>query len=214
MDREVVVVTINYRLGPFGFLAMETAEAPGNQGMKDQVLALKWVKKNIKNFGGDKNKVTIAGYSAGAFSVTSHLASKMSKGLFHRAYAMSGSITTAMGLRNNNTDLADKLGKSLNCDPQNLLQCLKKVAPLDLAKIQVKDYPECEIVIWMPVIENDFGQQRFFTEDPSDTFQKGEFNRVPIITGQTVDEFISPVPSEIQMKCKYKCLIFASSSSF
>lgn len=95
--------------------------------MKDQVLALKWVQKNIIHFGGNAKEVTIAGYSAGGFSVTAHMASTMSKGLFHRAIAMSGSITTAMSLSNNNNDIAEKLGKLLNCDPQQLLECLINV---------------------------------------------------------------------------------------
>lgn len=127
IDRDVVIVTINYRLGPLGFLALGTEQVPGNAGMKDQVLALKWVKKNILKFGGDKNKVTISGYSAGAFSVSAHMASKMSKKLFHRAIVMSGAITTTIPLQNTNYDLAKKLGKALHCDLDNLLKCFQKV---------------------------------------------------------------------------------------
>lgn len=127
MDREVVTVSINYRLGALGFLALGTKEVPGNAGMKDQVLALKWVQKNIKKFGGNKNKVTISGYSAGSFSVTSHMASSMSNKLFHRAIAMSGSITTAMPLGSGNVELVVKLGKLLGCETDKLLECLKNV---------------------------------------------------------------------------------------
>jgi acetylcholinesterase len=127
IDREVVIVTINYRLGVFGFLSMGTKEVPGNAGMKDQVMALKWVQRNIKHFGGDENKVTIAGYSAGGFSVSSHLASEMSKGLFHRAIAMSGAITTAMPLKKNNLELAEAIGVAIGCLRSNLLHCLMKV---------------------------------------------------------------------------------------
>ena len=58
----------------------------------------------------------------------------------------------------------------------------------------VKEYPECEVVVWMPVVEADFGQERFFVEDPSATFRKGKFNKVPVIAGRTADEFISSVP--------------------
>lgn len=122
-----MVVTINYRLGALGFLALNTEEVPGNAGMKDQVFALKWVRKNIRKFGGDKNQVTISGYSAGAFSVSAHMASKMSKKLFHRAIAMSGSITTIIPLKNDNNDLAEKLGKALDCDLDDLLACFQKV---------------------------------------------------------------------------------------
>ncbi|XP_026462693.1 esterase B1-like [Ctenocephalides felis] len=89
----VVVVTFNYRLGAFGFLSFSDPElnVPGNAGMKDQVLVLKWVKKNIHHFGGDSNNVTLFGESAGACSVHMHMLSPMSEGLFHKAIAQSGS---------------------------------------------------------------------------------------------------------------------------
>ncbi|XP_078377736.1 cocaine esterase-like [Oculina patagonica] len=86
----VVVVVIQYRLGPFGFLTTGDLAAPGNYGMLDQVEALKWVKENIEHFGGDPNKVTIFGVSAGGTSVALHLLSPLSQGLFHQAIAESG----------------------------------------------------------------------------------------------------------------------------
>ena len=63
MKKNVVIVTINYRLGPLGFLSMGTEDVPGNAGLKDQVLALEWVQKNIGDFGGNPSLVTIAGES-------------------------------------------------------------------------------------------------------------------------------------------------------
>lgn len=95
----VVVVTINYRLGVFGFLAhpdlaQQGDEAPlGNFGLQDQIAALKWVQSNIAAFGGDPQAVTIAGQSAGAMSVHMLVASPLAKGLFHRAIAQSGPPT-------------------------------------------------------------------------------------------------------------------------
>ncbi|KAL4709498.1 hypothetical protein ACJJTC_007229 [Scirpophaga incertulas] len=86
----VIMVTFNYRLGALGFLCLDTEDIPGNAGMKDQVLALKWVQKNIKHFGGDASKVTIFGESAGGACVGYHLISPMSKGLFKRAICQSG----------------------------------------------------------------------------------------------------------------------------
>lgn len=80
MDQDIVLVTVNYRLGSLGFLSTGDKESPGNYGLKDQVEALKFVKNNIAAFGGDPNSVTIAGYSAGAFSVTLHLLSPLSQG--------------------------------------------------------------------------------------------------------------------------------------
>ncbi|KAF0738975.1 Carboxylic ester hydrolase, partial [Aphis craccivora] len=90
LDKDVVVASFNYRIGPLGFLSTEDDVLPGNYGMKDQVLALEWVKSNIEKFGGDPNKVTIFGESAGSVSVGLHLLSPMSKGLFHKAILESG----------------------------------------------------------------------------------------------------------------------------
>lgn len=79
---DIILVTINYRLGLLGFLSCEDQSlgVPGNAGLKDQVLALKWIKENIKQFGGDPNNVTIFGQGAGAACVHLHILSPMSKG--------------------------------------------------------------------------------------------------------------------------------------
>ena len=69
------VVTVNYRLGPLGFLALPGTAISGNQGLKDQLLALRWVKQNIANFGGDPSRITVAGMSAGGISVHAHILS-------------------------------------------------------------------------------------------------------------------------------------------
>ena len=105
---------------------MGSKEVPGNAGMKDQVLALRWIQINIGKFGGNKKLVTILGYSSGGTSVTAHLASPMSANLFQRAIAMSGAITIKSELRKNNLDAVKKLGEILKCSG-DVLECLKKV---------------------------------------------------------------------------------------
>ena len=87
---DIVIVSLNYRLGLFGFLSLGSSEVPGNMGLLDQVMALNWIQRNIKNFGGDPNMITIAGESAGSYSVLYHMLSPLSKGLFHRVIAQSG----------------------------------------------------------------------------------------------------------------------------
>ncbi|GLG92613.1 Esterase SG1 [Gryllus bimaculatus] len=82
MEHDVVLVTINYRLGPLGFLGLGTAEAPGNAGLKDQTMALRWVKNNIHVFGGDPDNITIFGESAGGTSVHYQVLSPLSKGKY------------------------------------------------------------------------------------------------------------------------------------
>jgi para-nitrobenzyl esterase len=92
----VVLVTINYRLGPFGYLAHpeltkeSDKKSSGNYGVLDQIAALQWVERNIERFGGDKHRVTIFGESAGSWSVNVLVASPLAKGLFHRAIGQSG----------------------------------------------------------------------------------------------------------------------------
>ncbi|GBP03030.1 Acetylcholinesterase [Eumeta japonica] len=93
MDRNIVLVTFNYRLGSLGFLSTGTKEAPGNLGLKDQVLLMRWLKLHISRFGGDSSSITLLGYGAGAISITLHMVSPMSRNLFHKAIVMSGSAT-------------------------------------------------------------------------------------------------------------------------
>lgn len=87
----VVLVTLNYRLGPLGFFSLPSGGVPGNAGLKDQAAALGWVRDNIQAFGGDPSRVTIFGESAGGTSVQMHMVSPLSRGLFHGAISQSGS---------------------------------------------------------------------------------------------------------------------------
>lgn len=90
-DGSVILVTLQYRVGALGFLSTGDCDAPGNVGLKDQNVALRWVKENIDRFGGDPELITLAGESAGGMSVQLHMMSPRSKGLFQRAIMMSGS---------------------------------------------------------------------------------------------------------------------------
>ena len=80
MDHDVIVVSINYRVGPLAFLTLENDDMPGNLGLRDQVFALQWIQDNIQYFGGDPTKVTISGESAGGMSVMYLLVTHLSKG--------------------------------------------------------------------------------------------------------------------------------------
>lgn len=91
MDKKV---TTNYRLGAFGFLSLGSRDYSGNNGLKDQLFALQWVKRNIEKFGGDKDLVTLFGESAGSASVHCQVLSPKSEGLFKRAIMQSGSASS------------------------------------------------------------------------------------------------------------------------
>ncbi|HEU0186025.1 MAG TPA: carboxylesterase family protein, partial [Blastocatellia bacterium] len=133
----VVLVTINYRLGPLGYLAHPelTAESPdhssGNYGALDQIAALKWVQKNIAAFGGDPDRVTIFGESAGSWSVNLLVASPLARGLFHRAIGQSGGSFGPMAYlkdERNGRAPAEKIGeafaKAAGADPIGALRAL------------------------------------------------------------------------------------------
>lgn len=131
MEREVVVVTINYRLGVFGNLALGTADFPGNAAMKDQALALKWIKRNIAAFGGDPEKVTLGGLSAGAHTATAHMVSPMSDGLFHNLLGLSGAMAWQIELKTDTIDSSRTLAQKINCPTENIdemVQCFMDVS--------------------------------------------------------------------------------------
>lgn len=93
IERDVIVVTHNHRVGIFGFLSMNTPEISGNMGMKDQQMALKWIHANIERFGGDPNRITVTGHSSGAMQADLHVINAESTKYFNRHIAMSGVST-------------------------------------------------------------------------------------------------------------------------
>uniref|UniRef100_A0A1L8D6H6 Carboxylic ester hydrolase n=1 Tax=Plutella xylostella TaxID=51655 RepID=A0A1L8D6H6_PLUXY len=110
--QDIIVVSINYRLGPYGFLCLDIPEVPGNQGLKDQYTALQWVKKNIAHFGGNANDVTIAGESAGAAAVVYQLYADNEK-LFNKVIVQSGAPQSPGLLADGDTAAALKLAQHL-----------------------------------------------------------------------------------------------------
>ncbi|XP_015792394.1 acetylcholinesterase-like [Tetranychus urticae] len=120
--KDVIIVSINYRLSSLGFLHLPEAGVPGNMGLWDQQLALKWVKDNIEHFGGDPNRVTIFGESAGSMSVSAHIVSPHSKGLFKNAIIQSGSIYDLK--RWAQPELAKNFLNKIGCESNDYKLCL------------------------------------------------------------------------------------------
>jgi carboxylesterase type B len=194
LDEEVVLVTVSHRIGALGFLSIGEKEAPGNNGLKDQVEALNWVKQHIETFGGDPNSVTLLGYGSGAWSVVLHMVSPLSQGLFHKAAALSGSPIGAWPLPINQLELAKKQAKFVGCpddNPTNIIKCLRTKPFNELGESlpKFKEFGTDPILIWSPVIEQDFGQPRFLPAHPIRLITNGQFRKIPFITGQTKDEF-------------------------
>lgn len=130
---DVIVITINYRLGIFGFFNTGDDVIPGNYGLWDQLMALQWVQDNIEAFGGDKSRVTVFGESAGGMSVSALAITPKSQGLFNRVIIMSGTITVKWSLLEDKVfawGQAQDTGKAMNCtdvtSSKSVLSCLKK----------------------------------------------------------------------------------------
>jgi para-nitrobenzyl esterase len=196
---DVVVVTANYRLGVFGFfghpdLAAEDPSYPytGNQGLLDQNAVLRWVRDNIATFGGDPEKVTIFGESAGSFDVCAHYFSPLSAGLFHRAIGQSGSCAVGTGTTAAAAANAANVSAAVGCDmAPDELDCLRSASVADLlaAPNGGSELGNLGIIV-------DGG---FLPEHPRDAIANGNFDRkVPYILGANSDEgtlfFIGSTP--------------------
>lgn len=133
MRHDVIVVTLNYRLGAYGFLCLDTPEIPGNQGLKDQMTALRWIKNNIEAFGGNTDKITIFGESAGASSIDLHLY-YTKEDLFNNVILQSGHTLAPFAFFESDPNAPLKLAKHLGFATSNIDDALTflKAAPTDL----------------------------------------------------------------------------------
>ncbi|KAL3102721.1 hypothetical protein niasHS_001283 [Heterodera schachtii] len=136
---KVVVVNINYRLGPFGYLFLDDEEVPGNMGMLDQQLALHWIRDNIAAFGGDPKMVSIFGESAGASSIVAHLIAPNSQGLFQNGILQSGSLDNkwSMDTPRRAYEKSMQLVRLVGCNRTLLadaIRCLRRIPPADFTE--------------------------------------------------------------------------------
>ncbi|PNJ85644.1 ACHE isoform 13, partial [Pongo abelii] len=190
-----VLVSMNYRVGAFGFLALPgSREAPGNVGLLDQRLALQWVQENVAAFGGDPTSVTLFGESAGAASVGMHLLSPPSRGLFHRAVLQSGApngpwATVGMGeARRRATQLAHLVG----CPPggtggndTELVACLRTRPAQVLVNHEWHVLPQESVFrfSFVPVVDGDF-----LSDTPEALINAGDFHGLQVLVGVVKDE--------------------------
>ena len=199
MRRDVIMVSINYRLGAFGFLSLGNEDVPGNMGMRDQNMALRWVNQNIANFGGNPQQITIFGESAGALSVAYQVISPLSKGLFQRAIIQSGpAINPSWG--RNSKEQANTYGnmllQALNCEgtPNNGLDCLQSKSMDEVINAMFLNFnnpPSIwpDVLVWVPVPDSDYISDPFLPEDPETLLKTGQFNTdVDVIIGSNSDE--------------------------
>lgn len=183
---DVIVVTINYRLGTMGFLAhpaLGPAGAVGNYGLADQQAALRWVRDNITSFGGDPDRVTIAGESAGGMSVCDHLVAPGSQGLFRAAIIQSAPCQAQVGLADAERISVDYAREAGCGDPASAADCLRGL-PVDKLREPVRYYRLGDEALSGPVTGT-----ALLPVDPMTAFARGEAARVPMAIGSNRDEF-------------------------
>ncbi|XP_055537567.1 acetylcholinesterase-like [Wyeomyia smithii] len=192
----VVVVTMNYRLGPLGFLSLPSAGVPGNAGLKDQLLVFKWVQENITRFGGDPGNVTVFGESAGSMAAYLHYLSPNSRKYFHRVICQSGVSTSDSSFQRNPAELARKLAKSLGYEGDDDRQVLKTLqdAPAKLIirnrnVVMTEDDKKLSLHIpFRPVIEETTSDDSIITESPESILKSFDTLRMPLINGCNTGE--------------------------
>jgi len=195
----VVVVTLNYRLGPLGFLVHPqlSRESPegtsGNYSILDQIAALKWVQRNIAAFGGNPDRVTVFGQSAGSRSVSLLMISPLSAGLFHGAIAQSGGPIIGSEYLNpvfngnmaNASEMGQKLASKLGCDgAADVLAAMRSRSPEEVIKAaDCKTGLFDEGLFFAPVFDG-----TVLPGNPFEAYSRGAQHDVPIITGSTLNE--------------------------
>jgi para-nitrobenzyl esterase len=198
--RGVVVVTANYRLGPFGFFAhpaLASEHSPvGNQGLLDQRMVMQWVQDNVAAFGGDKTNVTIFGESAGSSDVCYHVASPLDTGLFARAISESGGCTVSISGGKDPTSAQAATGlnaftKALTCDTAaDPLACLRGHSVADILATAGQPDPESGLASTAPftfgvVVD---GPGNFLPDQARTLYDQGKIAHVPYILGSNNDE--------------------------
>ena len=194
-ERGNVVVTINYRLGVFGFFPhpslKEEGSPAGNQGLLDQRAALQWVQKNIEAFGGDPENVTIFGESAGAGSVCMHVASPGSRGLFHRAVSQSGGCTADLGPgREMTSDALAQYASDRGCTGDDVVECLRAKPASDFVSTMRVDRGMGSDTLrrsfnFGAVVDGEGG---FLPKSARAAFDAGDIAKVPYIFGTNTEE--------------------------
>ncbi|MFO8058132.1 MAG: carboxylesterase/lipase family protein [bacterium] len=190
-EKDVVVVTINYRLGPFGFLSLPglAGEDPhgssGNYGLLDQVRALEWVHDNIAAFGGDPDNVTIFGESAGGWSVCNLLACPAAKGLFHKSIIQSGACSATM-TREQGFVHGRNYAREAGCEGEDLVSCMRGKSPEEMFRagsgVNLENLGG-NMFTFVPVEDG-----RVLPEAPIKLLRAGDYNNVPLMVGSNRDE--------------------------
>ncbi|CAK1546509.1 unnamed protein product [Leptosia nina] len=190
LSHDVILVSINYRINIFGFLCLHTPEVPGNAGLKDTAMALRWVRDNIGHFNGDSDNIVPIGESAGASVVTSYLMSPMTRGLFSKVIAQSMNVFTDLFVTLHDpvekaSRIASIMRKNLT-KPNDLFDFFSKASADDMIRAHTKieygrDMTDIHPFL-IPVVEKQFdGVEPYLVEYPLQSVRNNRFDKVPVL---------------------------------
>lgn len=193
--QNMILVSINYRLGILGFLSTEDDVIAGNFGLKDQVEALKWVQRNIEAFNGDPQRVMIMGNSAGGASVHFHYMSNLSNGLFNNGFSHSGNALNSWVLVQNPREKAHRVADFVNCTHEStqMLECLRQVPVHELVVLARHFQPFLynPITPFGPIVES-VSEGAFLSEHPLVLLTEGRVKNSPWFSSNVQDEGLYP----------------------
>uniref|UniRef100_A0A336LKN6 carboxylesterase n=1 Tax=Culicoides sonorensis TaxID=179676 RepID=A0A336LKN6_CULSO len=198
VSQDIIFVSINYRLGPLGFLCVGK-ESSGNMGLHDQILALKWIQRNIAAFGGDPSKVTLMGFSAGAVSIEILMLSRLAKGLFRSVITQSGSFLNPWAFAKDPKEQGFRLGKILGYHGEStseLVEFLQNVSAQDIVEAAMNDIElatydrnPLEIIFTPCLHEKKYKKHnRILEHHPIKILKRGLYKKVPQIKGFNSNE--------------------------
>ena len=187
---DVIVVTLNYRLGVFGFLSTGDKYAPGNYGLWDQQLAIEWVHDNIAAFGGDSETITIFGESTGSISTVYQALYPGNKGLLKRVISESGSVNSPRTAFTSNPEMyAETLAKALGCDQNSTaeyMKCLQSKSDSDIDTMVNNPQTGLGFLPWTPVRDDDFvsyNPYEIFTKQMASSKERECLGSLDFMTG-------------------------------
>ncbi|XP_055376169.1 esterase-6-like [Condylostylus longicornis] len=189
-----VFVSLNYRLGPLGFLSTNCKAIPGNMGLKDQKLALMWIKDNIEKFNGDPEKIILSGFSAGGSSVHLHLMSKATENLTKVAISYSGSAFNPWAFDFSPMNKTIAIATEFKCPMDNgmaVKNCLKKIDGNELVtkgSTLFTKFLNLPISIFGPVVEPNSVSDPFITDFPENIIHSGNMANIPWIVSSCADD--------------------------
>ncbi|XP_022818112.1 esterase FE4-like [Spodoptera litura] len=195
LKHEVIIVTINFRLGVFGFMCLDHPEISGNQGLKDQVLALRWINENIEAFGGDPTQITVFGESSGGMSINLHLLSSYEP-LFQKAIIQSGPAVSPWVLGEPDNTVPIRLARGLGFFTEDISEALiflSSVNPHKLVELahglKLTNFMTLESTpVTIPCVEKNIeGVEHFITEYPMN-IRSTKLRTVQVIFGNSANE--------------------------